>query len=459
MLDNEVVAIIGPQSSSIAHMLSQIANGFHVPIISYAATDPTLTALQFPYFLRSTHSDSSQMAAMADLINFYEWKEVIVIFLDDDYGRNAISVLGDELAKRMMKISYKFPLPYNYDLNLISDVLEKSRNLGPRVYVVHINPDPTMAFFTTVWKMNMMTTEYVWFATDWLSSSLDAFPHENQTVLRTVEGVIILRPNTPETTLKQRFVSRWKNMQQRQLVNSELNAYGLYAYDTVWAVAHSIDQLFKEGANFSFSSNVLQYKKTDEMQLGNFKVFDGGERLLNILSQINFTGLTGQVQFDANRNLLTNGYEVLNIAETSLRKVGYWSNCSGLSISPPDSCKQIKYDPLDQRLDYVIWPGGRTAKPRGWVISDNGRPYNVGIPRRVSFTEFVMESGSSHEVQGYCIDLFNEARKLVPYDVPFRFVPFGNGISNPNYDELVRLVSNGVSKGQCLSVLFVAVKR
>jgi len=83
VLEEGVVAIIGPQSSAIARMISEIANGLEVPLISYAATDPTLSALQFPFFLRTAQSDSYQMAAMADLIDFYEWKEVLSIFVDD----------------------------------------------------------------------------------------------------------------------------------------------------------------------------------------------------------------------------------------------------------------------------------------------------------------------------------------------------------------------------------------
>lgn len=443
ILENGVVAIIGPQSSSIAHMLSQIANGFHVPLISYAATDPTLSALQFPYFIRATHSDLYQMTAMADLIEFYEWKEVIVFFLDNDYGRNAISVLVDQLAKKMIKISYKFPLPHNFDPNFISNALNQSRNLGPRVYVVHINPDPMMRFFSIAQELNMMTSDYVWLATDWLSSTLDAFPQENQNLSGTVEGVIVLRPYTPETTLKKTFMSRWRGLQQRHLVDSNLNAYGLYAYDAVWAIAHSIDKLLEESNNISFSPNLLHNTKTDELQLGDFRVFDSGERLLKILSDINFTGLTGRIQFDAKRNLLINGYEIMNIAQMAMQKVGYWSLDSGLS-STPETHKQVKHSPLDQKkLDNVIWPGGTMTKPRGWVVASNEKPYRIGIPKRASFKEFVTESGNSHKIQGYCIDLFDEARKQIPYEVPFIYVPFGNGVSNPNYDELVKLVANG----------------
>ncbi|KAF5948459.1 hypothetical protein HYC85_014416 [Camellia sinensis] len=138
VIEREVVAIIGPQSSSIAHMISLIGKGLQVPLVSYAASDPTLSALQFPYFFRTTQSDSYQMAAMADLIDFYGWEEVVAIFVDDVYGRNGISALDDELAKKMSKASFKLTLPTQYDLSDITYLLNKSKLLGPRVFVVHI---------------------------------------------------------------------------------------------------------------------------------------------------------------------------------------------------------------------------------------------------------------------------------------------------------------------------------
>ncbi|CAL5336526.1 unnamed protein product [Camellia sinensis] len=51
LMENDVVAIIGPQSSRIAHVISHVVNELHVLLMSFAATDPTLSALQFPYFL------------------------------------------------------------------------------------------------------------------------------------------------------------------------------------------------------------------------------------------------------------------------------------------------------------------------------------------------------------------------------------------------------------------------
>ncbi|MCD9561558.1 hypothetical protein HAX54_020725 [Datura stramonium] len=446
VIEKQVVAIIGPQSSAIAHMISFIANGLQVPLISYAATDPTLSSLQFPFFLRTTQSDQYQMEAVADIVCFYEWKEVIAIFLDDDYGRNGIASLNDALAKKMSKISYKLPLPINYDITDIMYVLNQSKSLGPRVFVVHINPDSQLRFFNAVQKLKMTGSNYVWLTTDWFSTTLDSFSPKNRSYLSTLEGIVSLRPYIPQSTRKRAFLSRWRKLQQNELVHSGLTAYGLYAYDTVWVVAHSIDNLLRQGGNISFSlSDMLNGTTSDKLQLGRLREFDGGELLMNILSQTNFTGLTGKIHFSPDRDLIGSGYEVINIAQQEIHTVGYWSNFSGLSILPPKALqnKETAVARLNQNLKIVTWPGGKSETPRGWVIANDERPLRIGFPRRASFTEFVTLN-DSHNVQGYCIDLFYEARKLVPYDVPFRFVPFGTGLANPDYDALVNMVATDV---------------
>nr|BAL15054.1 glutamate receptor 3.1 [Solanum lycopersicum] len=444
--EKQVVAIIGPQSSAIAHMISFISNGLHVPLISYAATDPTLSSLQFPFFLRTTQSDQSQMEAVADIVYFYEWKEVIAIFLDDDYGRNGIAALNDALTNKMLKISYKLPLPINYDITDIMYVLNQSKSLGPRVFVVHINPDSQLRFFNAVHKLKMNGSNYVWLMTDWFSTTLDSFSPKNRSLLSTLEGVVSLRPYIPQSAQKRAFLSRWRKLLQNELVHSGLTAYGLYAYDTVWVVARSIDNLLQQGGNISFSlSNMLNGTTSDKLQLGKLKEFDGGGLLMNILSLTNFTGLTGKIHFSQDRNLIGSGYEVINIVKQEIHIVGYWSNFSGLSVLPPKPLqnKETAVTNLNQNLKSVSWPGGKSETPRGWVIANDERPLRIGFPRRASFTEFVTLN-ASHNVQGYCIDLFYEARKLVPYDIPFTFVPFGSGLANPDYNAFVNMVATDV---------------
>lgn len=106
-METDIVAIIGPECSTVAHMISIIANELKVPLLSFAATDPTLTSLQLPLFVRTTQTDLYQMAAVGEIVGYYGWKAVIAIFVDNDYGRNGVFALSDKLAQRDCRISYK----------------------------------------------------------------------------------------------------------------------------------------------------------------------------------------------------------------------------------------------------------------------------------------------------------------------------------------------------------------
>nr|CAD1841043.1 unnamed protein product [Ananas comosus var. bracteatus] len=155
-MENEVVAVLGPQSSGIAHVVSHVVNELHVPLLSFAATDPTLASLQYPYFVRVTQDDSFQMNAIADIISYYGWREVIAIYVDDDYGRGGITALGDALANRRADISYKAAFPPNADLSVINDLLVQVNLMESRVYVVHVNPDSGLNVFSIAKSLGMM---------------------------------------------------------------------------------------------------------------------------------------------------------------------------------------------------------------------------------------------------------------------------------------------------------------
>ncbi|KAJ8763809.1 hypothetical protein K2173_003591 [Erythroxylum novogranatense] len=450
LIEKETVAIIGPQSSGIAHMISQVADSLQVPLVSFAATDPTLSALQFPFFIRTTQSDFYQMKAIADLVEFYGWREVIAIFVDDDYGRNGIDVLENHLEKKMGKLSYKLALPIQFGESEATDLLKKSKSLGPRVYVVHVNPDPTLRIFAVAGKLEMMNDNYVWLATDWLSTTLDSVVPMKGSILSVIEGVVGLRQHTPWSIQKREFLSRWRKMKQNGSVSTELNTYGLQAYDTVWLVANAIHSFINEFNNFTFSSTEkLLDMQTTGLQMGKLKVFNNGTNLLNKILQTDFIGLTGRIQINQERNIVNGGYDVININNISVHTVGYWSNSSGFSIEAPERHmgKKDSYSHLVQRLGSITWPGGKTERPRGWVIADNERPLRIGVPNRVSFLEFISQVHNSHGIQGYCIDVFVEAKKLVPYDVPYRFVLVGDGHSNPSYDGIAKMVAEDVLDG------------
>ncbi|KAF9600308.1 hypothetical protein IFM89_006621 [Coptis chinensis] len=126
-----------------------------------------------------------------------------------------------------------------------------------------------------------------------------------------------------------------------------------------------------------------------------------GKRLLQILNTSNFTCLSGQIQFDSDRNLIHPAYDVLNIVGTgSSRRINYWSNYFGLSIVSPEILykKPPNTSSSSQTLSSVIWPGETTVKPRGWVFPNNGKPLRIGVMNRTSYKEFVAKVSGSERI-------------------------------------------------------------
>ncbi|KAK1419383.1 hypothetical protein QVD17_28550 [Tagetes erecta] len=432
-MEADVVAVIGPQSSVMAHVLSNLANELHVPFLSFTALDPSLSPLQYPYFIQTAPNDLYLMTAIADMISYFGYREVTAIYTDDDQFRNSIYTLGDELSTKRCQLSYKAPLPPDSSLKPkdIHDALVNVRSMESRVVVVHTYSKVGLSVFEAAKSLGMMKKGYIWIATSWLSTVLDSsgISSQNASVL---QGVLTLRPHTPDSAKKQAFERRWKNLSNESI---GLNPYGLFAYDTVWMVARALDKFFNEGGKISFSndSRLISLKGTKGLNLGALSIFDGGTQLRANLLQTNMSGLTGPVGFTPDQSMIRPSFDIINIVGIQGRVLGYWSNHSGLSIQLPETlyAKPSNRSFSNQQLRSVVWPGNTKEKPRGWEFSNNGRPLRIGVPLRASFKE----------IHGFTVDVFLAALKLVPYPVPYEFVMFGDGLKNPSYSELVNKVA------------------
>ncbi|KAK1274493.1 Glutamate receptor 3.3 [Acorus gramineus] len=427
-LHKQRFAIIGPQTSMIAHVLAPLANELQLPLLSFSATDPTLSSLQFPFFVRTAQNDLFQMAAISEMVDYYGWREVIAIYIDNDHGRNGVAALGDKLAERRCRISFKGPLVPRFNKSDVTDLLIKVSQEESQIIVLHMEPDFALSVFSVAQYLEMMGNGYVWIATAWLSTILDSLTPLDSDTTASIQGVLTLRMHTPDSKKKSALISRWNELTSKASAGTfRLNTYGLYAYDTVWILAHAIDAFFNQGGVVSFSNDSRLHNAEGIMNIEAMKIFNGGNLLLTNIKNTNMAGLSGTIQFDPNGNLVHPAYDILNVIGTGTREIGYWSNYSGLSI-----------------LRNVIWPGDYTMKPRGWIFPNNGRRLSIAVPNRVSYREFVSQSNKTDMIKGYCMDVFFAAVSLLPYALPYRLIPFGNGVENPSYNELVYLVSVGV---------------
>lgn len=451
-MERGTVAIIGPQSSVTAHIVSHIATELRVPLLSFVATDPTLFSLQFPYFVMTGHSDQYQMSAIADIIDFYGWKQVIAVHIDDDHGRNGVAALGDKLAEKSCSISYKALLSPRATRDDITDVLVKVALMESRVIVLHTYPIQGVDVLSVAKYLQMDETGYVWIATNWLASVVDTDSPLPSNTVDDVQGLLTLRPYTPDSEAKRDFVAKWDNLTGGRTSGGSggqfgLSTHGLYAYDTVWLLARAIDGFFGRGGVISFSndSRLIGFG-AGSLHLDALGVFDAGSMLLDSIFQVNMTGVTGPMEFNPDRSLVRPAYEIVNLLGTGHRRIGYWSNYSGLSTLPPEKLygRPPNHSTSSRQLRTVVWPGKTTTKPRGWVFPNDGRFLKIGVPERVSYGQFVSRVEGTDTFQGYCIDVFVAAVNLLPYAVPWKLIPFGDGRNNPDGNDLVELVNTGI---------------
>ncbi|XP_066317665.1 glutamate receptor 3.1-like [Miscanthus floridulus] len=443
-METDVIAIIGPQCSPIAHIISYVANELQVPLMSFAS-DATLSSIQFPYFMRTMPSDLYQMAAVAAVIDYYQWKIVTAIYVDDDYGRNGIAALDDELTARRCKISYKAGFRSNAKKSELLNLLVTVSNMESRVIILHTGSEPGLKLLSIANSLNMMGNGYVWIATDWLSAYLDANSLVPAETINGMQGVLTVRPHTPKSKMKSNLVSRWSSLSKKYNHSDlRISAYGFYVYDSVWTVARALDAFFDDGGRISFTNDSrLRDETGGALHLEAMSIFDMGNKLLDKIRNVNFTGVSGQVQFNAQFELIHPAYDIISIIGNGMRTIGFWSNYTRLlsTVLPEDLYSKPPNTSLaNQQLYDVIWPGQTAQKPRGWAFPSNAKELKIGVPNRFSFKEFVSEDNATGSMKGYCIDVFTQALSLLPYPVTYRFIPFGNGTKNPNYDELVQMV-------------------
>eukprot|EP01018_Ginkgo_biloba_P014870 Gb_16131 [translate_table: standard] len=168
-------------------------------------------------------------------------------------------------------------------------------------------------------------------------------------------------------------------------------------------------------------------------------IYMEGPKLLQEIHNTKFSGISGAVQLQ-DGEIMGSTYEIVNVIGKSYRVVGYWSSYWGIwSLSYSN---HINNNPVSSaNLGTVIWPGGSTAEPRGWVIPTSGKKLRIGVPAKNGFNQFVNVSfdrvrNVSH-VEGFCKDVFDAVLKRLDYALPYDLIPYGDGNVKHSYDDLV----------------------
>ncbi|KAK4277270.1 hypothetical protein QN277_015288 [Acacia crassicarpa] len=443
MKTEKVQAIIGPFTSMEAIFLISLGGKAHVPIITFSATSPSLASLPSSYFFRIAQTDSAQVNAIGAIVQAFGWKEAVPIYTDNEYGKGVIPFLTNSLQQVYVRIPYQSSISASATDEDIRAELYKLMTMQTRVFVVHMTPNPGVRLFTIAKQIGMMSKGYVWIVTDGLANGLSSL---NSSVIESMEGVLGVRTYIPKTKQLDEFNVRWKRrflQDNPTLVHTDLNVFGVWAYDAVTALAMAIEKVDTNNLGFAMT-NATSSNSTDLERIG---VSKSGQKLREALSNTTFTGLSGEFSI-VNRQLQASTFEILNVIGNGGRTIGFWTPQNGI-VRNLNSTKTKMYSTSSKDLGTIIWPGDTNSVPKGWEIPTNARKLRIGVPEKNGYPQFVKVSydpiTNTTDVTGFCIDVFKAVLEVLPYALPYEFIPFTkpNGDSAGSYNELISQVYFG----------------
>ncbi|KAI5081677.1 hypothetical protein GOP47_0001420 [Adiantum capillus-veneris] len=450
LMKKEVVLILGPQSSVIAHFIAHIGKAAKVPILSFGATDPNLAEQQYSYFFRISPSDVMQMEAVATLIANFEWKAVVLIYTDDDYGANGASALRQSLQVRGSNLIAVSKIPLDSSPAEMRAELTNLDATQSRVFVLHTQRKLGFRILSQAKDLRMLTSGYVWIVTDLVAGGL-LMPDPDIRDAQSFRGLLGTRRFIPQSPLYRDLLTQWREEypgDMQTLVSNQLNTYGLCAYDALYTAAHAISSHLGRGHNLSFTEFYkMRQGFVGKSDFQGMKILKSGPALRESLQATSFLGASGLIQFDDERDIKNAGFEYINLAGRNLAVVGYWAHGNRISTSAPlllgNSSANTNLTGVNATSLNITWPGGSTEVPRGWVPPKNGEPLKIGVPKKAGFNELVSQTTDSSNVtrfNGFCIAVFETAVKKLKYAVTYEFVSLASkivGKTNPVYDDLI----------------------
>ncbi|PWA53687.1 Extracellular ligand-binding receptor [Artemisia annua] len=358
--------------------------------------------MEYPYLFQIKEEETSMAKSIADLVESYYWKNVTFIYEDTDDGRELLPYLVESFYEKNIRIGYRSAISASATLDEITQMLRKLMTFHTRIIVVHMSPSLASTLFLNARRLGMVGKVHAWILTH---KTVDVFRSKNLNLIESLQGALGLRPYVPASTRLYNLTTRWHNLFYKNYPTSETKEVpvpAIWAYDTVWSLAESVEK-----------AEVSHY----------------GPSLLSEVLKITLNGISGQFQLSEGK-LISNGYEIIDYGET---RVAYWTPSEGIRSVP-------LYSGVGQE---TLSPPGRstTTAPKGRVLQTTPTTeLKIGVLKIRNFKYF-MDVNHDFEknvttATGFSKDVFDACLHGLPYEVSYVLISY----ENATYDDLVRKV-------------------
>ncbi|XP_054795341.1 glutamate receptor 2.9-like [Prosopis cineraria] len=407
IIKEKVQAILGPQNSEQARFVVELGFKYHVPVIWFPPSGPSLLPPRSRFFIHSylVRSHCFQFRAIAAIIEAYNWQSVIPIYEEPEFGYDLIPCLTYAMEEMDTRVPYISAINQNFNETQVENELKKFKDKRTYVFLVHMTVELWSRLVKVAYKAGMMSKGYAWILTQGLSSVMDPEAKDIK-VKGYMDGALGVGPSVVSN--KNDIISKRRYVARRLLnYNKTLSLYGLWAYDTVTALANAVE-----------NSGLVNYNESrvdlvdEDLGMRN----ETGQKLRRAIMHTNFPGLSGNFSLWQGQ-LKPSTVVVYNVKGLTDTIIGSWSPRTGLA----------RY----KLMDPIRWPGNTTDRPP---------KLKIGVPK-THFTEFVDVSGEwpNMSFDGFAIHVFKKVVDVLPFPLNYEFVPVNiNAERTPSsYDDLL----------------------
>ncbi|XP_023129920.1 G-protein coupled receptor family C group 6 member A-like [Amphiprion ocellaris] len=171
--------VIGERYSEVSIAVARILALSSVAQISHASTSEVLSKkYKFPSFLRTVPSDAYQTKGIVELVKEFNWKTVVIVGSDDEYGKYGSDRLEDHFMNEDICIEFILILPGNFNQNssLLPKLVEKINDSSAEAIILFTKDTYARIIMKEAIESKLNRT---WIASDtWSTSSkISSMPH------------------------------------------------------------------------------------------------------------------------------------------------------------------------------------------------------------------------------------------------------------------------------------------
>ena len=349
--DPVFLGVVGAANNSVTHPVASFLglDVIQVPMVSYASSDATLSNKHiYKYLLRTIPSDNLQVNAMVDLVSYFGWEYVNVIFDDNEYGDSGSNAFVDAATEHGICVDVKFgilPSEVSDANETIMKAISKLLNSKASVVVVFSDEDTVLALFKEFNRTGSMR-ELVWIASDrWASAASvrDRFPEiakgmfgfqlhtdyveEFDDYLSQLNPITNIRDPFFRTDVYFHLYCNNVSCPEDLTEHPDYSQGDVvpFVIDAVYTFAHALQNFLDDNCGGPLSWNRI----TRQCEGTNITVT--GENLLEYLYNVNFNGIQNHnVSFDENGDPL-GAYEIISLQSNESGQyeyvsVGLWNS-------------------------------------------------------------------------------------------------------------------------------------